>query len=117
MDELMANLSLGLDPLGPVDNAQVGRAAARNDLFPLAERRIARPGPAPRIMAVGARPAPILDVLQVQVDRLRYIVQEQELAEGAIRPSLRAGAIVRHVMIKVLSSCPISDRKETSSPT
>jgi len=33
-------------------------------------------------------------VLHVQIDRLGHVVQEQELAEGAVRPALRAGAVV-----------------------
>ena len=92
MDELMANLTPGLEPPGPVDDAQVGGAAAGDDLLPLAERRVGRKRPAPRVMAIRARSAPLFEVLKkikASNPELKIIIRgDEEMAYKYLQPVL-----------------------------
>ena len=58
VDELLANGVLGLDALGPMDDAQIRCAATGDFALPAAERRIGGVRPAPRIMRIGASDRP-----------------------------------------------------------
>ncbi len=92
--ELRSNGVLGLDALGPVDDAQVGCAATRRFAFPATEGRVGGVRPAPGVMRIGRRIAPLGDVLQVLGQGVGNVVEEQILVEGAVRAAFGRGAVV-----------------------
>src|SRR5207245_1580712 len=50
--------------------------------------------PAPRVVRIGARPTPVLEMLEAQRQGLRRAVEKQVLVEGAVGAALGAGAVV-----------------------
>ena len=92
---LRPQLASGLDPLGPRHDARVGGAAPVGLALPAAERRVARVGPAPRVMVAGLHAAQLVDHLEVGFERLLHVVEEEHLVERADRAALGAGAVVR----------------------
>ena len=91
---LRADFALGLDALGPVDDERVADAAAIGLALPAAEGRVARPGPAPRVVVEVLRPAEVIEGLQVIFQGLGHRVEEQVLVDRAGRAALGAGAVV-----------------------
>ena len=82
--ELRADLALGLDPLGPVDDRAVARAApVRGDLLGPLVRRIHGMRPAHGVVVVGLRPAELVEPGQQELGRLegRQAVEVAHLVE------------------------------------
>ena len=82
---LLADLAAGRDAGWPVDEERVARAAAVGLALPAAERRVARPGPAPRVVVEGVGPAELVELGQAVLQRLRGVVEELRLVGGAGR--------------------------------
>ena len=91
---LGADLASGRDPLRPGHDERIGRAAAVGLALPAAERRVARPGPAPGVVVEGAGAADLVDPREALLDRLRRVVEELRLVGRAGRAALGAGAVV-----------------------
>ena len=92
----MAHLTAGGDPGGPRHDARVGHAPAVRLALPAPERGVARPRPAPRVVRVRVRSAPLVEVLEVVLQGLLCSVEEHCLVERAVLATLGAGAVVGH---------------------
>ena len=92
----MAHLTAGGDPGGPRHDARVGHAPAVGLALPASERGVARPRPSPRVVRVGVRAAPLVEMLEVVLQGLLGSVEEHRLVERAVLASLGAGAVVGH---------------------
>ena len=90
----LADLAAGRDAGWPVHQERVARAAAVGLALPAAERRVAGPGPAPRVVVEGVGPAELVDLGQAVLQRLRGVVEELRLVGGAGRPALGARPVV-----------------------
>ena len=98
--ELRARRPVGLDALGPRDDHRVARAAeVRGHELGVAERRVAGPGPAGVVHAVGlgaaerVEAADLLQRRQLLLDRVRNAVLRQQFADRAVL-AFGAGAVV-----------------------
>ena len=94
MRELVADLSLALNALRPVNEERVGRPAAIGFALPALERRIAGVGPSPGVVIEIFRAAEVVDRRQILLQVVRHIVEELVLVDRAVRAALRACAIV-----------------------
>ena len=91
---LLADLAARGDACGPVHEERVARAAAVGFPLPAAERRVAGPGPAPRVVVERGRPAELVDLGQAVLQRLGGVVEELGLVGGAGGPALGARTVV-----------------------
>ena len=91
---LGAQLAARLHPIRPGEDERVGRAAAVGLALPAAERGVARPGPAPRVVVVGRRAAELVDVREVVLEGLGDLVEEAHLVERARHAALGGRAVV-----------------------
>ena len=83
--ELRADLALGLDALGPVDDGAVARAApVRGDLLGPLVGRVHGVRPAHGVVVVGLRPAELVDPRRQELRRLegRHAVEVDHLVEA-----------------------------------
>src|SRR5262245_51636187 len=94
MHELMANVSLGFNSLGPMDDERVGAATAMDFTLPAFERRIAGPGPTPSIVVVGLDAAELVQELEVKLQVVRNHVEKQMLVDRAMHAPFWASAVV-----------------------
>ena len=95
--ELAADLALGLDPVGPVHDRAVARAApVRRDLLGPLVGRVHRVRPAHRVVVVGLRPAELVDLRRQELGRLDagQAVQRRHLVEAAVGRAFGRGAVV-----------------------
>ena len=95
--ELRADLALALDPLGPVDDRAVARAApVRRDLLGPLVGRVHRVRPAHRVVVVGFRPAELVDPRHQEFRRLERggAVEVDHLVVGAVERALGRRAVV-----------------------
>ena len=95
--KLRANFPPRLDPLGPVHDQGVARAAqvARHLLGPL-EGGVHGPGPADGHVRLAGRAADLVDAFDRALETQLQAEQAGDLAERAFQPPLGAGAIVAH---------------------
>ena len=95
--ELAAHLALGLDPVRPVHDRPVARAAPvrRNLLCPLIGR-IHRVRPAHRVVVVGVRSTEEVDLRLQELGGLEraQAVEDRHLVEAAVRRALSRRAVV-----------------------
>ena len=97
--ELRAHAARVLDPRRPRDGQRIPHAAqVRGDLLGPLERRVHRPRPAGGEVVEVLRPAELVDVLEVVLERLRHVVEERVLVEQADEPALGRGAVVAHLV-------------------
>ena len=85
--ELRADLALGLDPLRPVDDGAVARAApVRGDLLGPLVGRVHGVRPAHGVVVVGLRPAELVEPGHQELRRLEggHAVEVEHLVEGAV---------------------------------
>ena len=95
--ELRANLALGLDALGPVDDGGVARAApVRGDLLGPLEGRVHGVRPGDGVVVVGFRSAEFVDPRRQVFGRLEVLqaVEIAHLVEASVDPALGRGAVV-----------------------
>ena len=95
--KLRANLALGFDALGPVDDGAVARAApVGGDLLGPLVRRVHGVRPAHGVVVVGLRPAEFVDPLRQVLGRLKGLqaVEIAHLVEAPVDPTLGRGAVV-----------------------
>ena len=93
--ELVADFALRLDPLGPVDDQRVARAAeVAGDLLGPLERGVHRPGPADRDVRLARRPADLVDPLDRALQAELHAEQAGDFAERPFQPAFGAGAVV-----------------------
>ena len=85
---------LDRDPGRPRDDERVAGAAAVGLALPAPERRVARPGPAPRVVVEGGGAADLVDPREALLERLLRVVEELRLVRRARRPALGARAVV-----------------------
>ena len=93
---LGAYLAARADPPRPVHQERVGGAAAVGLPLPPAERRVARPGPPPRVVVEGGWAAEFIDLGEAVLQRFGRVVEELQLVGGARRAALGAGPVVRN---------------------
>ncbi len=94
---LGADLALGFDAVRPVDDHCISRAAVvGRDLLGPGERRIEGDGPTGRHVWIGGRIAPVVVVLQHEVDvrALRFGIEVSHLVIETGHPAFGAGAVV-----------------------
>ena len=96
MDELVAHLALGRDPLRPGHDEGIADAAAMGVLLVAPQRRVRRHRPAMREIGVGIRPADVVDPPQLFRHRLGTEIVRPHRVDEAERPALLARAIVGH---------------------
>lgn len=96
MHILVARAALGTEPGRPVDDERVRHPALVSIPFEALERRVARPGPTPRVMVVGPRSAEIVDALEILLEALWDEVKEVLLVERSLGPTLRGRTVVAH---------------------
>ena len=97
MVELRARLALGVEPVRPVDDGAVARAApVRRDLLGPLVRRAHRVRPADGVVVVGRRRSEVVDLVAQEVGRLDagHAVQRRHLVEAALEGALRRRAVV-----------------------
>src|SRR3990172_1517360 len=92
---LGADLAFGLDASRPVDDERVADAAAVCLALPAAKRRVARERPAPGVVVEGRRPAELVYLPQVLLQRVRHVVEELVLVHRTGRAAFRARAVIR----------------------
>ncbi len=92
---LAADLTLGLDAVGPVHDEGVGLAAAVLALLEVAEGRVASHGPAGVVMRVGVLATPVGVGPPVGVELGLQAVEDVGLVEGAGQSALARGTVVR----------------------
>ncbi len=91
---LRAHLALGLDARRPGDDERVAGAAAVGLALPAPERRVAGPGPAPRVVVEVLGAADLVDDLEALLERLLGVVEELRLVGRPGGAALGAGAVV-----------------------
>ena len=79
---------------GPVHDQRRAGPAEPGVALPELVRRVAGPGPGPRVVVVGGEPAPVVVVGQVLLHRLPDVRGEAVLVEAARLAPLRAGPVV-----------------------
>ena len=79
--KLGANLTLRLDPLGPVDDGGVARCGKGRMPLTADHRRATRLTPWHGVMSAGFRSTQIVDVLQQVLHRFGYAVERGQLVE------------------------------------
>ena len=95
--ELRADLALGFDALGPVDDRAVARAApVGGNLFGPLVRRVHRERPAHGVMIVGLRPAEFIHPLGQVLGRLHGLqaVEVAHLVVATVDRTLGGGAVI-----------------------
>ncbi len=93
---LAADLATSLHPLGPGDDARVGRAAVELVALPHLERGVERHRPPVGVVVVGVRPAQLVELRQVLRQVVRDPVGELVLVDRPVRAALAGRAVVRH---------------------
>ena len=83
-------------PGRPMEDERVGHAALVGIALESLQRRVAGPGPAPRVVVVGPRSAEIVDPLEILLQALGDEVEEVLLVERPLRPTLGRRAVVAH---------------------
>ena len=91
---LRADLTARLHPRGPVDHERVADAALVRVALEHPVGRRERDGPAGGVVVVGVRPAELVEVRQVVLDRVRPGVEELVLVDRPVRRALPRGAVV-----------------------
>src|SRR5690348_18197898 len=94
MSILRANFALGSDAPWPVDDEGVTGAATIGLALPAAERRVAGPGPTPRVVVERLGPAQLVELGQALLQRLLGVVVELHLISCPCGTALGAGVIV-----------------------
>ena len=92
---LLSRCLVGRDRRRPGHQAHVGDAALiSGPALPVRERRIEGPCPTRVVVVVGRRAAQLIDVLQRQLGRRWYTVEEPPLIERPVGSPLAAGPVV-----------------------
>ena len=87
---------LGPDAGRPVEDERIGHAPFVGVALESLQRRVAGPGPAPRVVVVGLGCAEVVDPSQVLLEALGDEVEEVLLVERPLRTALGRCAVVAH---------------------
>ncbi len=93
---LVAQLTPGLHPGWPRDDARVARPAVELVALPHLERRVERHRPPVRVVVVGPRAAQLVEQRQVVFDVVRDAVHELHLVHRTVRAALTRRTVVGH---------------------
>ena len=74
---LRAHFTLRFNAFGPVNNQWIADTASVGFALPTAERRIARPRPAPGVVVTNFRTAKLVQSGQILFERSLHVVEEQ----------------------------------------
>ena len=118
--ELVADLALGLDASGPVDDRPVaGPTPVRGDLLGPLVGRVHGVRPADRVVVVGLGSPEVVDALGHELHRLEpeRAVEDDQLVEAAVGRALRRGAVVAddHVDQGVFEDLEVLERVDHAS--
>src|SRR5262249_6716662 len=94
MPVLGAYLTLGFDAFRPVNDEWIADTAAVGLALPAAERRVARPRPAPGVVVTKLRAPKLVQSCQILFHRSLHVVEEQRFVDHAGRAAFGAGTVV-----------------------